>query len=396
MKTHPEKSESPLGLVEGFLKLCLRARWQPSLLGKVRKSTESDSFDWSEVIRHADAEGVSPLIYDTLQGANIAPAAVLQTLHTRYLSTASRNIVLFHELEKLLQHQSLKDVRVIVLKGAALVNDVYGGIALRPMIDLDLLSGPGSVLTIQDTLEALGYVALPEPIGKPELALRNELRFLKSSSGGVWLDLHWDLFNSPYLQKTLSTDWIWDTARSVSFGKSRALILGPEAQILHLCGHMWLHHHVHLKLLWLHDLAEVIHFHASELDWNQLLLQALAYELVIPLQQTLPTIAQEWDAPIPEDVLEQCMALSVSPDEARAFAWHTSKDRPSDEFIRERIARQSGFSQQLYYLRTRLLPTPTFMQFRYNIPHPFLLPLFYLYRLGVGLSIGMKILWQRG
>jgi hypothetical protein len=125
-------------------------------------------------------------------------------------------------------------------------------------------------------------------------------------------------------------------------------------------------------------------------------LQALAYELVIPLQQTLPTIAQEWDAPIPEDVLEQCMALSVSPDEARAFAWHTSKDRPSDEFIRERIARQSGFSQQLYYLRTRLLPTPTFMQFRYNIPHPFLLPLFYLYRLGVGLSIGMKILWQRG
>ena len=88
---------------------------------------------------------------------------------------------------------------------------------------------------------------------------------------------------------------------------------------------MWLHHHVHLKLLWLHDLAEVIHFHASELDWNQLLLQALAYELVIPLQETLPTIAQEWGAPIPEDVLEQCMALSVSPDEARAFAWHTKK-----------------------------------------------------------------------
>jgi hypothetical protein len=380
---------------EDFLKLCLRARRQPSLLSEVSERSQTDSFSWSEVIRHSDTEGVSSLIYDTLWDANIAPPTALNTLHSRYLSTASRNIVIFHELEILLRQPKLKDVRIIVLKGAALSKLVYDGIALRPMMDLDLYSEPGSVLAIQDSLAALGYTALPEPIAESELALRNELRLLKSTSGGVWLDLHWDLFNSPYLQNTLAADWLWNTARSLDFGEGRALVLGPEAQILHLCGHMWLHHHVHRKLLWLHDLAEVIHSYASEVDWKLLITKAQSYRVVIPLQKTLPIIARDWGAPIPPGVLEECKALRVSADESKAFAWHTSRNRPSDELVWVNIARQSNISRRLYYLWTRLFPTPAFMHYRYRIPHPLLLPLYYSYRLGVGLSIGLKILWRR-
>lgn len=375
--------------------MCLRARWQPSLLAEVRESSTVESFNWSDVIQHADVEGVSPLIYDTLWETNIAPATVLNALHGRYLSSASRNIVFFHELEILLQQPALSDIKIIVLKGAALSKLVYSGIALRPMMDLDLYSHPGSVMAIQATLKSLGYVPLPETITESELALHNELRLLKSSSGGVWLDLHWDLFTSPYLQDSFSTDWLWDSAQSMDFGQGRALILGPEAQILHLCGHLWLHHHVHTKLLWLHDLAEVIHSFASELDWELLTAKAQSYSLVIPLQKTLPLIARDWDAPVPQSVLEACKTLAVSADESKAFAWHTSRDRPSEEMIWAHFARQSSISRQLYYLWTRLLPTPTFMQFRYRIPHPLLLPLFYLYRLAVGASIGLQILWQR-
>jgi hypothetical protein len=395
LSTKLEKSDLSPDLVAEFLRLCLRARRQPSLLSKVQESARSEAFDWSEAIQLADFEGVSPLIYDTLRGSNVAPAMVLDILHGRYISTASRNIVLFHELETLLQQPTLEDARVIVLKGAALSKVVYDAVALRPMIDLDFFSEPGSVLALQSALKSLEYVAVPEPITKSELALKNEVRFLKSSSGGVWLDLHWDLFNSPYLRNAFSTKWLWDTARTVSFGQGRSLILGPEAQILHLCGHMWLHHHVHRKLLWLHDLAEVVHYYASELDWARLISMAHSYKLVLPLQKTLPMIAQEWGAPIPEGVLEECMVQKVSSEEKQAFAWHTSRDRPSDELIRAHLTRQSGFSQQIHYLHNRLLPTTAFMRYRYDIPHPLLLPFFYLYRLGVGLSIGLKMLWQK-
>lgn len=166
--------------------------------------------------------------------------------------------------------------------------------------------------------------------------------------------------------------------------------------MLHLCGHMWLHHHVHRKLLWLYDLSEVIHTYATGMDWEELLIKARSYNLVIPLQKTLPALAHDWEAPIPVNVLEQCMALSVSPEEERAFAWHTSRDRPPDKLIRAHLGRQANFGRRLSYLWTRLLPTPAFMRMRYNIRHPLLLPLFYLHRLGVGMLIGLRMLWNRG
>jgi hypothetical protein len=61
------------------------------------------------------------------------------------LYSALRNMRRCHELSKVLRILQNDGIPVIVLKGAALAEVVYGNIALRSMSDVDLLVKKGSI-----------------------------------------------------------------------------------------------------------------------------------------------------------------------------------------------------------------------------------------------------------
>ena len=58
-----------------------------------------------------------------------------------YLASAHRNLRLFGELRQILRAFNAAGLSVIPLKGACLAEMIYGNIALRPMVDVDLLLG---------------------------------------------------------------------------------------------------------------------------------------------------------------------------------------------------------------------------------------------------------------
>ena len=65
------------------------------------------------------------------------------------------------------------------------------------------------------------------------------------------IDVHWSLFDSPYYQDRNAMDWFWDTAEPVLYRRSSS----TEALLIHLCGHLALHHGTR-GLLWGHDIVE--------------------------------------------------------------------------------------------------------------------------------------------
>ena len=165
-------------------------------------------------------------------------------------------------------------------------------------------------------------------------------------------------------------------------------MLGPEAQLLHLCAHQTLHHGGG-AMLWLHDVAELVSRYEHDLDWGQVVSQCRSLQLVLPTRDVLSQVSAEWRAPLPLAVLEELRALPPSPDEQWAYAALTSGHRPVARRFWTDLAGMASLRTRLAFTLVNLFPTSAYMRQRYHIRHPILLPFYYPYRWFVGLRGGL-------
>ena len=282
--------------------------------------------------------------------------------------------------------------RPILLKGAALALAVYEKPDLRPMADLDLLLHRPDVPRALEALQAAGYaMPLPELGLAKSLAYGNEFALNKPDGVDCAVELHWHLFDSPFYGREGRDAWLWEASQPVTVAGLPARILGPEAQILHLCGHLALHH-AGEGLLWLNDIAEVIYHYREQIDWRLLTEQAQAADLVLPLQQLLPRVAEGWQAPIPAEVLAALGALQPSPAEARVFGGMSAGQRSVAAEVWSDLAGLGGPAARLRYLAAKLFPPAAYMRQRYRIRHAALLPLAYPYRWLLGVRSALAVM----
>jgi hypothetical protein len=344
----------------------------------------------------AEEERLGPLLYRAVRRQNLVPPAVEEALRAARYSMAVRDRLLHGELVAILDRLSVQGVGVVLLKGAALVHTVYAGAGLRPMEDLDLLVHredvrPALAVLIEQGYERAGIEVRPDA----DLLYENELKLDRAGPLPFWVEVHWSLFDVPYYQRVLPMDWFWQTALAVQVGGSAAFVLGPEAQVLHLCGHIVLQHgDERASLLWLHDVAEVLVHYRDQLDWEGLLNRAQECRLVLPVQQVVGRVAEQWGAPVPAPVLSRLNALHPSAEEVRVVAWRTARQRPVAQRFWSDLASMGGWRQRLHYLWIQLFPSVTYMQSRYGIKHRLLVPLYYPYRWLVGLR-GVRTVLRR-
>jgi hypothetical protein len=174
-------------------------------------------------------------------------------------------------------------------------------------------------------------------------------------------------------------DWFWDSARPAIIGETPSLVLGAEALLIHLCGHLALHH-TSTGLLWWHDVAEVLTRHRDEIDWQVLLSRTSEYGLVLPVRSVLLRVADEWGAPVPLGVLRALRGMPESPAEQRIFAELTAGQRSPRQRFWSDLVSMSDWRQRWRFARTNLFPSPAYMRRRYAITHPLRVPLYYPYR----------------
>lgn len=366
-----------------FLQLCLRQGWETTSPAALRDLARQ--VGWETLIEIGRAERLLPLVYHRVRKKAIVPPAIESDLHRAYLESAARATIQLHRLEEVVDALGRAAVAVILLKGAALGQTVYPSPALRPMGDLDLLVRQDDAAAGLRALEELGYKPARVETRRGELlAYENELLLERPGQKGPCVELHWSLLDSPYYQRRLPAEWFWETALPLSVGGTRALTLGPEGQVLHLSAHLQLHH-LGEGLIWFHDVSEVIAFHQARLDWDQLLAVAHESDLVIPLQQVLPRVAQEWAAPIPSAVLMRLQGLRPSRHEARIHARLTGPDQGVGARFWTDLASTAGWRARLRFAWINLFPSSAYMRHRYGIGHPLLVPLYYPYRWFLGL-----------
>ena len=325
-----------------------------------------------------ERERIGPLVYRALRGSTALSPETCAALRDAYRATAMRNLLLLHELRRVLERLADAGIDAIVLKGAALARPVYGSLALRPMSDLDILVRHRHMGRAGAFAEALGFHPAALETHSGALAeYENALAFSKPGAVCIDLDVHWSLVDSPFYQRELSMEWFWDTARIRQLGGLSAPTLGPEALLLHLCTHLILHHRG-VGLLWWNDIAALLHAERA-LDWDQIFARSREYQLLLPMREALIHLAAEWRAPIPGDALRRFSAAHPERAEAALFKRLRVPAAAGRRFWTD-LRSLASWPQRLRFARTQLLPSATYMQSRYDIRNRWLVPMYYPYR----------------
>jgi hypothetical protein len=361
-----------------FVKLCLSARWDAGALAAACSLAAQRDYDWGAVWHVARNGGVAPLLYHATRGLGLLPATVEGALRQAYYRNAGRNLILLHSLEIVLRRLAAEGVPVIVLKGAALAQGVYSRPGLRPMCDLDLLVRREDLPLTRRVLSSLGYETDRSGLrdGFTE-TYHHAVMLIQRGGAGADLDVHWSLFGSIYFYYRVPMDWFWQTALPIRFGAAPARMLGPEAQVLHLCAHIVRHGGCdEAELRSFHDVAEVLSFYGEQLDWDQLLDKAQSYSLLLAVRQVLSRLHQEWKTPLPDSVADRLRALRPSRDERRAFSQLPTAGRAALGYWRDFLS-IPDWRLRLGFARCVLFPAADYMQRRYRNAPRWLLPLYY-------------------
>ena len=324
----------------------------------------------------AEAERLAPLLYyGYLRSGwpDSIPEEDRRALRRAYYRTAGKNVELLSALSDVTE--ALLDVGIepVAFKGATLASTVYPNVALRPMGDVDILVRPDQGAAAEATLERAGYRPWAPDMTK---GLSRRTRHARLYVGGpndtVNIDLHWSLVGHSGDERAPHRAWV---ERSVEDGA-----LSDTAHLLYLAAHMKLQHYDEtIPLLWLVDFYrlatigsidwDVLRRDAIELGWLDAV-AASARDTRERLGVALPAPLDAWaDDATPEPTL------------------HEDGARNAPERVLNELSTAS-WRARMSLARAYVLPSPSYVKFRYRPQPAWLWPLCYPRR---WLSIVLRI-----
>jgi len=348
---------------------------------------EGDSFSarkWAAMAHKAHREGVGPLLYWKLSGSgkfSSLPADTRDFLRLIYAGTSIKNQLIFKELEILSRLFQEAGIAVVALKGVCLALTVYPDIGLRPMGDLDLLLPKEKLAEAVEIVKSLGYqVVYPEASPGLRDLFSHEICLQKPGARPITLELHHSLVASKTFSYAVPVDWFWEHTESLNPLSSKTrfenlLMLTPEAQVLYAAGHAMLQHgRNNTPLIWFYDIDCLIRHYQEGLDWDLLLSQAKSFEWGSALDAFLTQTSAWFETPVPGRV---SASLAKNFDRHRGLV-ALKQTLPATHILTER---QKLLSLNIYgrfrLVLALLIPSPTYMRWRYGLKSSWMLPVYY-------------------
>ena len=379
---------------ERFLQACLSYL----LDGNSPRPTAPGEMDWEKlyslVVRHK-LSGLAYLL--GREGPQPWPDFLQQRFQRDYYSARLWGDQCRHEVSRALAALRDAGVRLLVLKGWALIPAVYkGDTGCRVFADIDLLVSPAQAGTAERVLEGLGYRALPEVWPGFGRRYENGRSFQLPGEPGPFgtvlaIGLHWHLLILPFYFRRVPVAGLFEQARPLEVAGEPVEALAPEDNLVYTCGHLGLHHLYDPALFRAYEMAAAIRQAGASLDWKLVLERVTGWELVLPVQRTLGWLSRLFPGLVPDPVLEQVQSLAPSRAERRVHTWMLrGRDNHA---IRWMIAwfTLEWWKRPGFVLETAV-PSPAYMKQRYCPQRPALWPLAYLWRAGIGLAYALGYL----
>ncbi len=363
--------------------------------------TERESLNWSLFLDKARENGMSAIVYFKLNKIkkNILriPSFAFEQMKKDYYLNASKNALIFDELAKVLQSFHRSGLQVIVLKGAVLAERVYQNLALRPMLDVDLLAKKEDLLFLDKQLKALGYLPTDMSIDQVDFT-SNYLTSLdyRSSQNSPSFHLHWHFVNSTipnesYIKK-IRIENIWKEARQTTVAGVETREMAPHHLLIHLSEHALRVTHSLNRLGLLYDIDQVLSFHRGKLDWERLIEDSIEFNLTRMVYLSLSFTSRFFGTEIPESVLPKLKPGRFTLGE-KIFMSSIARNNhlPGSSYF-VHLAMNKGFFRKAKFLSRTFFPPRKFIAQRNYIPLSDVSAKHYLRRIGEVLSPLLKIL----
>lgn len=276
------------------------------VLGRLAMGASSETAaDWDVLATLARRQGVAPLLFWRLvrgrqsDSKTALPEAVREALRRDFFVSAARAMAAEHQLSRVLRALAEARVPAVVVKGAA-AGAFYPDPALRAYGDLDLLVPLAQVKQAEAALNGLGYCC-----SKPAawwLEHGHHLPPMICGGNRLAVEIHWRL-DSEELPGRLPVEDLWARVEPWSVKGQPALRLEAVDAVLHLCLHAVVHHHAHVNLRALCDVAQVV-AEWKRSEWDALTQRALNYGLARPVYLMLILLDQALGLAAPPDVME--------------------------------------------------------------------------------------------
>lgn len=212
--------------------------------------------DWDQLSYDITQHGLAGLIYKECK--NILPEQLLEEFKKHWQTQLALNLIYLSELEWLENVSQEKALQFTVLKGAALLEDIYEDIGSRSMGDVDILIHSKDRPQWIEIFSVRGYLEVPNQRWE---ANSFKLSFSRWENGiEIVFELHERLF---YEEEC----WVkWQSSSSKS---GHLPCLSKENMLVHLMGHLG-YQHTFLKLSWLIDIDRFIRKYSTSLNWESI------------------------------------------------------------------------------------------------------------------------------
>ena len=365
-----------LSAEDRLLLACSRVNLDPPNRELIMELLGAD-VNWGQLLTKATRHGVPTLVYHHLRslGASGAvPGQAWDTLERAYRAAQLLAMRQRYEVGRLLDALGVANVRVIVLKGLALVETIYPDPALRPSGDIDLLVCLADIDDVEATLRRLGY--LPGEEFQPREWYRpgvfHHLCPYRLPGREVQVDAHWGLL-PPRVGVSADVEGLWARATMSSIAGRPVWVLAPADLVLHLSLHVTAQHRLQTGLRHLVDVAEACRHYGAQLEWGAVVARAASWRARRYAYLSLRLARDLLGAPVSDEVLEQLRPDAVGEQVVTSARVRLLTARPAGERLPVsvnlgRLLLPSGGGDRLRLFVARLFPTPEWMVGEYGLP----------------------------
>lgn len=259
-----------------FALLLLCARTPPSESARAADLSHN-GFDWQQLENFAIHHGVEPLLHRNLKLLgnlklldDVDTRDFISKLELRARARAIRNSYLAGETARVLSLFATHNIVALPFKGATLAADVYRNIALRRFGDIDLIVAKESLAAASELLAADGFTTSVKITADSlaRLTLHEYNLAFKRESDNVTIELHWRIAPH-YLAFDIPFHDLQNRSRVIDFLNRPTRVLSDEDNLLALCLHGG--KHGWSQLMWICDVAQLLHHKYQEIDWKALM-----------------------------------------------------------------------------------------------------------------------------